>query len=61
MGEKPPSIAKMGIREAHDEEKEPMHGMYGTREAELEVQRAIKRAELTAFLCLFSKVIGPTW
>ena len=28
-------------------------------EAEYEVQRTIKRAELTAFLCLLKKVIGP--
>ena len=28
-------------------------------EAALEVQRTIKRAELTAFLCLLKKVIGP--
>ena len=26
-----------------------MHGMHGTLDAELEVQRTIKRAELTAF------------
>ena len=32
----------------HDEEMEPMHGMYGTLDAELEVQRTIKRVELTA-------------
>ena len=44
----------------HDEEMEPMHGMYRTLEAELEVQRTIKRAELTAFLCLFRKAVGPT-
>ena len=31
----------------HDEEIGPLHGMYGTMDAELEVQRAIKRAELT--------------
>ena len=31
----------------HDED-----GMYGTLEAELEVQHTTKRAELTAFLCL---------
>ena len=37
-----------------------MHGMYGTPDAELEVQRANKRAELTAFLCLFRKAIGLT-
>ena len=34
--------------------------MYGTLEAELEVQRTIKNAELTAFLCLLKKVIGTT-
>ena len=28
-------------------------------EAELEVQRTIKRAGLTAFLCLLKKVVGP--
>ena len=37
-----------------------LHGMYGSIEAELEVQRTIKRAELTAFPCLLKKVIGPT-
>ena len=42
-----------------DEEMEPLHGMYGSMEAELDVQRTIKRAELTAFLCLLEKVIGP--
>ena len=30
-----------------------MNGMYGTLDAELEVQRTIKRAELTAFLSLY--------
>ena len=44
----------------HDEEMEPMHGMYGTLDTELEVQRTIKRTELTAFLCLFRKAMGPT-
>ena len=44
----------------HDDEMEPMRGMYGTLEAELEVQRTIKRAELTAFLCLLKKATGPT-
>ena len=43
----------------HDEELEPLHGMCGSMVAELEVQRTIKRAELTAFLCLLTKVIGP--
>ena len=35
-------------------------GMYGTLDAELKVQRTIKRAELTAFWCLLRKAIGPT-
>ena len=42
-----------------DEELGPLHGMYGSMEAEFQVQRTIKRAELTAFLCLLKKVIGP--
>ena len=37
-----------------------LHGMYESMEAELEVQRTIKRSELTACLCLLEKVIGPT-
>ena len=41
------------------EELEPLRGMYGSREAEHEVQRTMKRAELTAFLCLLRKVRGP--
>ena len=44
----------------HGEEMRPMLGMYGTLDAELEVRRTIKRAELTAFLCLLRKAIGPT-
>ena len=43
----------------YDEEMEPLHGMYGSMEAEYEVQRTIKRADLTAFLFLLKKVIGP--
>ena len=43
----------------YDEAMEPLHGMYGLMEAEYEVQRTIKRAELTAFLCLLRKVCGP--
>ena len=39
----------------HDEEMRPLHGMYGSVEAEFEVQRIVKRAELTAFLCLLRK------
>ena len=42
-----------------DEEMEPLHGMYASKEAEFEVQRTVKRAELTAFLCLLRKVSGP--
>ena len=36
----------------HDEVTGPMRGMHGSMDAELEVQRTIKRAEPTAFLCL---------
>ena len=43
----------------HDKELGPLHGMCGSMEAELEVQRAIKRAGLTAFLCLLQKSVGP--
>ena len=42
-----------------DEEMEPLHGMCGSMEAELEVQRTIKRSELTAFSCLPRRVIEP--
>ena len=42
-----------------DEEIGPLHGMYDSMEAEYEIQRTIKRAELTAFLCLLRKVCGP--
>ena len=43
----------------YDEEVGPLHGMYDSMEAELEVQRTIKRAELTAFLCFLKKSDGP--
>ena len=43
----------------YDEDMEPLHGMYGSMEADYEVQRTIKRADLTAFLFLLKKVIGP--
>ena len=43
----------------YDEEMEPLYGMCGSMEAEYEVQRTIKRAEVTAFFCLLKKVIGP--
>ena len=39
----------------YDEDLRPLHGMYGSMEAEFEVQRTIKRAELTAFLCFLKK------
>ena len=38
----------------------PLHGMYGSMDAELEVQHTIRRAELTAFVCLLKKVIDPS-
>ena len=47
------------VRLDYDEELGPLHGMYGSMEAEYEVQHTIKRVELTAFLCLLKKVIGP--
>ena len=44
----------------YDEDTGPLHGMYGSMEAECEVQRTIKRAKVTAFfLCLLKKVCGP--
>ena len=43
----------------YDEELGPLHGMYGSTEVEYEVQRTIKRGELTAFLCMLMKDIGP--
>ena len=43
----------------YDEELEFLHGVYGSMVAEFEVQRTIKRAELTAFLYLPKMVIGP--
>ena len=42
----------------HGEEMGPLCGMYGSMEAAFEVQRTIKRAALTALLCLLRKVIG---
>ena len=42
-----------------DEELRPLHGVYGSTKAKFEVQRTIKRAKLTAFLCFLKKVIGP--
>ena len=45
----------------YDEEFGPLHGMYGSMDAELEVQRTIKRAELTAFLCLLKAGDSDLW
>ena len=42
-----------------DGELELLHGRLGSVDAELEVQRTTKRLEVTAFFCLFKKVIGP--
>ena len=43
----------------YDEELGRLHGIFGSIEAEFKVQRTIKRAELTAFLCLLKRVIEP--
>ena len=43
-----------------DEEMEPMRGMYDTLDPEFEEQRTIKRAELTAFFSLLTRIVGPT-
>ena len=37
-----------------------MRGTNGSLDAELEVQRPIKRAELTAFLRLLGRIVGHT-
>ena len=47
------------VQLGYDEEMRPSHGMYGSMDAALEVQRTIRRVALTAFLCLLKKVIGP--
>ena len=39
------------VQLVYDENMGPLHGMCGSVEAEVEVQRTIKRAEVTAFLC----------
>ena len=44
----------------HDEEMRPMCGMYGTLDAELEVERMIKIADSTVFLCFLWKATGTT-
>ena len=40
----------------YDEEMRTLHGMYGSIEAEFEVQRTIKRAELTQFSAFSRRV-----
>ena len=47
------------VRLDQDEEMWPMHGIFGSMNAELQVQRT-KGAELTSFLCLLKKVLGST-
>ena len=42
----------------HDEKVGPMHGMYGTLDAELEVQRTIKRSELRPS-CALERLSAP--
>ena len=44
----------------HDDEMGSMDGMYGTLGEKLEVHHTIKGAELTAFLYLLRKAVGPT-
>ena len=44
----------------HDEEMESMYRLYGTLDAELEVRRTIRRAELATSLCLLREAVGPT-
>ena len=46
-------------RPDYDEELGPLHGMCGSMEAALAVQRTIKKANLTAFLCHRKKLMGP--
>ena len=43
----------------YEEEMGPLYGMYASMEAAFEVRRTMKRAELTAFVCLLKRVIGP--
>ena len=53
-------MGSMWLISDRGEEMEPVRGMYGTLDAEFEVQRTIKRAELTAFLYLLRRIVGPT-
>ena len=45
------------VPQDHDEEMGPMHGMYGMLDADLDVQRTIKRAELTLFFFFVLMVV----
>ena len=47
-----------GVQLDYDKEMGPLQGMYGSMEADNEVQRTTKRTELTAFLCLLREVSG---
>ena len=47
------------VQSDYDGELGPMQWVCGSMEAEFEVQRTIKMPELTAFLCLPKKMIGP--
>ena len=44
----------------HDEVIGPLHGLYGTLDADFDVQRTIKRAKPTFFSCIFRKIVGLT-
>ena len=48
------------VQSDYDGDLGPVYGVYGSMEAEFEVQRTIERAELTAFLRLLKKITGPT-
>ena len=48
------------VQLGHDEEMGPVHGMNGTLDAKLEVQRTIKRGDLSVFLSLLRKAIRLT-
>ena len=47
-----------GVQLDYDKEMGPLQGMYGSMEADNEVQRTTKRTELTAFLCFLREVSG---
>ena len=44
----------------YDKEEEQWYATYGTRLAELYVQRTIKRAQLVAFTMALSELVGPS-